>query len=196
MGYGFTPRFRAELVLPYIHREFRRASHDGDVERDSESGLGDITVLGRYTALDRVVSDESLVRVELFARAELPTGDSDLRKEEESDDGGHHEDEAPSGIHDHDLALGSGSLDAILGTNAFATWKRLYNTSGFQYSVRGNGNHDDRFANDLHFHTSLGALLILRHDASLGFAARLAGETKGKDTQGGEKEDGSGITAV
>jgi hypothetical protein len=197
--------------VPFINREFYRLK-DQAIDRDDVSGLGDMTILGRFTAVDRVMSDASLVRIELFAGLELPTGDTDeLAEEEEGDDGAlasgspsttalpkprHGGHSGPTGIHDQDLALGSGSLDAILGINAFATYRRFFGATGFQYAVRGNGDHDYRYDNDLSFNFGVGGYLLTHSVTSLGLEARLTGETKGNDKQHGETLTGSNLTAL
>jgi len=197
VGYGFRAPWRIELTLPFISREYRRLE-DESANRGDESGLGDVTVTTRFTALDRVLSDESLVRVELFAGIELPTGDSDRLAAEDDDhdheQGGH--DAELTGIHDHDLALGSGSVDALLGLNAFATYRRLFGVAGFQYGVRGRGAHDYRYDNDFSFYSGLGGYLLLHAPVDLAVEARLAGETKGNDEQDGETVTGSNLTAL
>jgi len=209
LGYGFRAPWRIELTLPFINRQYRRWK-DESVDRGEESGLGDITIVTRFVAVDRVVSDESLVRVELFAGLELPTGDADRLEEEEGDAHGpdtpvsakppvqpRHGDEIErTGIHDHDLALGSGSVDALLGINVFATYRRLFGTAGFQYGVRGRGAHDYRYDNDLSFYCGLGGYLLLHTPVNLAVEARLAGETKGNDEQDGETVTGSNLTAL
>lgn len=195
VGYGFRAPWRIELTLPFISREYRRLD-DESAARGDESGLGDVTLTTRFTALDRVLSDESLVRVELFAGIELPTGDTDLLAEEDHDH--EHEEGATerTGIHDHDLALGSGSVDALLGLNAFATYRRLFGVAGFQYGVRGRGAHDYRYDNDLTFYCGLGGYVLLHAPVNLAVEARLAGETKGNDEQDGETVTGSNLTAL
>ena len=209
VGYGFTRPFRVELNLPFINREFRRLK-DESIDRDDVTGLGDAALVGRYTAVDRVLSDNSLVRLELFAGVELPTGDTDELEEEhdhEEPEAGLHSSDGPppprhggegepTGIHDQDLALGSGSVDVLLGANAFATYDRFFGTGGFQYGVRGHGAHDYQYANDLSFHFGVGGYLLTHSLMSLGLEARLTGETKGNDDQSGEKVSGTEMTAL
>lgn len=209
LGYGFTGPWRVELSMPFVNREYRRLK-DQAIDRGDETGLGDAAVTARFTALDRVLSDESLVRVEMFAGLELPTGDADLLREEDIEPSdvaanvtgkppkpAHHGGGSePTGIHDQDLALGSGSVDLLLGVNTFATYRRLFGTTGFQYAVRGHGSHEYRYANDLSFYFGLGGYVLIHEPFDLGLEARLAGETKGNDEQGGETLTGSNLTAV
>lgn len=207
-GYGFTAPWRIELTLPFINREYRRLK-DQTIDRDDESGLGDATVTARFTAIDRVLTDNSLLRVELFAGIELPTGDTDRLAE---DDGApadeaivrgemperprHGGDAGPTGIHDQDLALGSGSVDVVLGVNTFATYRRLFATAGFQYGVRGRGAHDYRYDNDLSFYLGVGGYVLVHSPFDVGIEAKLTGETKGNDEQDGETLTGSNLTAI
>jgi hypothetical protein len=209
LGYGFAAPWRIELTIPFIDREFRRLK-DQAIDRGNESGLGDVALTARFTAVDRVLSDASLVRIEAFAGLELPTGDADLLREEDLDTvdtgtsvagsppsyphhGGGNE---PTGIHDQDLALGSGSVDLLLGINTFATYRRLFGTAGFQYGVRGRGAHDYRYDNDLSFYVGLGGYLLAHSPLNLGVEARVAGETKGNDEQNGKTVTGSNLTAL
>jgi hypothetical protein len=53
------------------------------------------------------------------------------------------------GIHGHDLALGSGSVDGILGASTYASYDRFFMTAVVQYAVRREGAFDYRYANDL-----------------------------------------------
>jgi hypothetical protein len=209
LGYGFAGPWRVELTIPFINREYRRL-RDQSIDRNDESGLGDVALTGRWTAVDRVLNERSLVRVEMFTGLELPTGDGGLLRNEDAESGNttasatvaapvppHHGGSTePTGIHDQDLALGSGSVDLLLGVNTFATYRRLFGTAGFQYGVRGRGAHDYRYDNDLSFYLGLGAYLLVHSPLNLGIEARLAGETKGNDEQNGETVTGSNLTAV
>jgi hypothetical protein len=213
VGYGLAAiPLRLEVSVPFINREFRRLK-DARVDRDALTGLGDIALVARYTPVDRILTDDSLVRLELFAGFELPTGSTDELDDEEDDDEDpsfdrdssgtahlpkprHGGDAGPTGVHDEDLALGSGSLDFLVGANAFSTYRRLFAAAGFQYSVRGHGDHGYDYANDLTFHLGLGGYLSTHEPVNLALEVRLAGETKGNDSQRHETVTGSGITAL
>jgi len=209
VSYGFTAPWRIEMTIPFIDREFRRLKEQS-IDRGNESGLGDVAVTARFTAVDRVLNDASLVRIEAFAGLELPTGDADLLREEDiatentvasvtgapSSNPHHGGSNEPTGIHDQDLALGSGSVDLLLGINTFATYRRLFGTAGFQYGVRGRGAHDYRYDNDLSFYLGVGGYVVTHSPLDLGVEARVAGETKGNDEQNGETVIGSNLTAL
>ena len=100
------------------------------------------------------------------------------------------------GLHGHDLALGSGSVDGIVGGQIFWSWGRLFTTAAIQYAVRTTGSFDYHFANDLTWLGGPGWFVLLGHDYSLGLQALLAGETKGNDSQAGVQAHDTAITAL
>src|ERR1043166_9172436 len=71
----------------------------------------------------------------------VPTGDSSKLNTPDSD--------LPDGIGGHDLALGSGSYDGIVGTGIYGRWKRGFVTASVQYAIRSEGDFQHRYANDL-----------------------------------------------
>ena len=107
LGYGWTDRFSLQANLPFIDRQYRRP--EGFlIDKGSESGLGDVSLIGRFQLL-RKDSGELAFSWNAFGGLKLPTGSSKRLLEE------FNEVEIPgapeSGIHGHDLALGSGSLE-------------------------------------------------------------------------------------
>ena len=54
-----------------------------------------------------------------------------------------------SGVHGHDLALGSGSFDGIVGTGIYTRWTRAFFNASMQYAIRTKGDFDYQYANDL-----------------------------------------------
>ena len=93
-------------------REFRRQEAGGIVNGD-ESGLGDLSLLGSWAAYIGV-TENTITRLTLLGGLKLPSGNSRRLKEELRES-----DEVESGIHGHDLALGSGSVDGIVGAQLF-----------------------------------------------------------------------------
>lgn len=120
-GYNVGQRFGVSLNVPYIHRSFKRAE-GFEVEKGTESGLGDIALLGRFLVFKRFAHEFSIA-VTVLGGVEFPTGDSDrLREEvEEVEVPG----APPAGVHGNDLALGSGSFDGIVGVALNTSWKQL-----------------------------------------------------------------------
>lgn len=207
LGYQFTPRIGVQLNLPLITRQFERF-HDGHRERGNVSGPGDMTLLA-HVLVHSIVTEQSVFRFSLLGGIELPTGDSEFLGEElaeirragarrlvmrHSTPGPGDEHEEPSGVHGHDLALGSGSVDWLVGGEVFWSWKRAFVTGALHYAIRTEGDFGYRFANELSWSGGPGAYLLLGHDYSLALQARLNGETKGKDHQAGATLHDTAIT--
>lgn len=218
-GYNLTPRFGLQLGLPIISRTYRRLE-DGRAVDGDESGVGDLTLVGNWLALSRA-GEQSVLRISLLGGLKLPSGDPD-RLREESAEGHHHDEEtglrrgitplhtepspggeapvehheAESGIHGHDLALGSGSVDGIVGGTLFYSWRRLFVTAAGQYAIRTEGAFGYTYANDLSWSGGPGVLAVLTHRATLGVQTLFSGETKGKDDLQGVAADDTGITAL
>ena len=191
-GYNFSHSVGVQLNVPLISRSFRRPEGFA-IDRGTESGLGDISLTGHLNAY-RYESMDWTVSWNLLAGIKLPTGDSGRLAEELN------EVEVPgapeSGVHGHDLTLGSGSVDGLVGSSVYARWKRLFVGASVQYAIRAEGDYDYRFANDLTWSGGPGVLLALQDDYTISLQANCTGETKGKDTFAGEKAEDTGITAV
>lgn len=219
-GYQFNRRFGLSLVVPLIHRGFRRATAGG-VENGTVAGFGDLSLVANVLAYD-YTSEETVLLVSLFGGLQLPSGDSsELGDEvgEGHDEGpidprnppdffssrlagdfrGRHDpggEAVPSGIHGHDLALGSGAVDGLVGAQAFASWKRLFATANVQYSINGTGSFDYRYANDFIASGAPGVFLLLDDDYTFGAQPLVSVETKGKDDLDGRPVDDTGFTGV
>ncbi len=193
VGYQVNDRFGVQVNVPYIDRSFKRA--DGfAIDRGTEAGIGDVTLTGHFRAYQHSTEDTLFVW-EVLGGVKLPTGSSDRIAEELAE-----EDPLPgapeSGIHGHDLALGSGSYDGIVGTGVFFNWQRFFLTSGLQYSIRSRGDFDYRYANDLSWYFKPGGYLLLEHEETLGLQLAVSGETKGKDDLNGVKAEDTGVISV
>jgi hypothetical protein len=213
-GYQIHPRFRVQLNFPLIVRDFRRLTADGTQNGD-ESGPGDLTLTGSVLAWSWV-SEASVVNLSFLAGVKFPTGDSNRLREEEPPDprdllnehlrpfsidrgGAAHGDGAEgveSGIHGHDLALGSGSFDAIIGGDLIATYDRVYWTTAIQYSIRTRGSFDYEYADELVVNAGPGFFLLAEDDYTFGLGATLLTETKGKDNIDHDILDDTGITSL
>jgi outer membrane putative beta-barrel porin/alpha-amylase len=190
-GYNFNPRFGLSVNIPYIHRSFRRAE-GFEIETGTESGLGDMSLLGRFVAYSKPEHDYSIF-VSLLAGVEFPTGDSDRLQEEVE------EEEVPgappSGVHGNDLALGSGSFDPIVGLSSNARWKRFSFALDLQYFIRTRGDFGYRFGSELSVSGGPGFYLLFEEDKTLALLANINYETKAHDRVAGEKRD-DGILAA
>jgi hypothetical protein len=81
-----------QLVVPVVSRTWRRIE-DEKVQRGSDAGIGDITLLAHYVPVNYANGD-LLARLRMFGGVELPTGDAHYLGEESAP--GHHGDEEDS----------------------------------------------------------------------------------------------------
>ena len=191
-GYNLTEHFGLQLNVPVVYRTFKRP--EGlEIDRGTESGFGDVSLVANWIAYRRL-QENFTFSWSLLGGIKFPTGSTDRIKEEfnEMETPG----APPSGIHGHDLTLGTGSFDGIVGTGVFTRWKRAFFTANMQYAIRTEGDFDYEFANDLTWSGGPGFYLLLSHRYTLGLQAVVSGETKGRDTFQGEKAEDTGVTAV
>jgi hypothetical protein len=210
-GYNITSRFALQLNVPYIYREFRRPEGFA-IESGNVAGPGDFSLLGKavlfhYASAARRefdVSGKNPVAIERepdltaslvgLAGIKFPTGATGRLKEE------FHESEIPgapvSGIHGHDLTLGTGSYDGIFGAQASLRYKNCFAELNGQFTWRGQGAHDYRFANDLTWSAGPGYYLVRRRDVLVGCQCAVTGEHKDVDTFRGQPAQDTGITSV
>ena len=191
VGYNFTDRIGAQFNLPVIYREFRRP-RGPIIENGTQFGIGDVSLLGNFVAYRSMHKDYTLT-VSLLGGLKFPTGNSSHLKEPdvESENG-----LPASGIAGHDLALGSGSVDGILGTSVYARWKHVFLNAGFQYAARTEGDFGHQYANDFTWGGGPGYFIILTDDYSIALQALVSGESKGKDTSHGVPDEDSAVTSV
>ena len=194
--YALSDNFAFQLNVPLIRRSFRRPLEDGRIEKGREEGLGDIALVARYSPLRHKEIDKFFFW-QIFSGLKIPSGDSS-RLREETDPEHVHEEEGDelSAIHGHDLVLGTGSFDFIVGAAALAQKNRLFANATVQYVLRTEGDFDYQFADDLQWHFSAGAYLYLEHKATLSLAARLSGEFKDKDRFQGKPAEDTRITSL
>jgi len=211
-GYTFNSRFALQLNVPLIYRSFERPEGFA-IDRGTESGLGDISLLAKFVAYHTEIGgqrslnfgDSKSPKMEtqdpdftfsalLLAGIKFPTGDSSRIKEE------FNEIEIPgapvSGIHGHDLTLGTGSYDGIFGVQTSLRYKNFFFQGDVQFTLRGDGLHQYHFANDLSWGGGPGYYFIRRRDTVLGLQFVVSGEHKDVDRFRGEPAEDTGITSV
>ena len=210
-GYDLTSRFALQINAPLIYREFKRPE-GFQIDRGTVSGLGDIslllkTVLFHYASPGRrsfefrdknpiAIGHEPdfTVSAILLTGIKFPTGDSSRLEEE------FHEVEIPgapeSGIHGHDLTLGTGSYDGIFGEQTSLRYKNFFVETNVQFTLRGDGTHQYHFANDLIWGGGPGYYLVRRREAIFGVQFVVSGEYKDLDRFRGKKAEDTGITSV
>jgi hypothetical protein len=212
-GYSFTSRFALQINIPLIYRTFERPE-GFRVDRGTESGLGDVSlllksVLFHYASPGRREmhfdpGNKSPVMVDhgpdftasmvLLTGLKFPTGDTDRIKEE------FNEVEVPgapeSGIHGHDLTLGTGSYDGIFGGQGSLRYKSLFFQADLQFTLRGDGLHQYHFANDLTCSGGPGYYFIRNQGAIVGLQFVVSGEEKDVDRFRGKEAEDTGINSV
>jgi hypothetical protein len=183
VGYNLNPRFGVQFNLPLIYRAYGSDS-GGD---HAESGIGDATLIGNVLLFQKLEEDVTFT-FSALGGVKFPTGDSNRLNPNEPD--------FATGIGGHDLTLGSGSYDGLIGTSVYARWKRSFLTANMQYAIRSEGSFDYQFANDLSWNGGPGAYLLLTHENTLAVQVVVSGETKGQDTINGASTDDTEETIV
>ena len=192
IGYDFARALGVQLAVPLVSRSFQRW-HNGALDRGSVSGIGDVSFLAHWAPI-HIQRSDYLISARLYAGLSLPTGDSSRVLEEGAEGGG--DDSTPSGIHGHDLALGTGSVSGIFGADARVQWKRFFATAGIEGTARTKGAHGYTFADEMSFHGSLGAFLVDGDDFNLALAALCTGSSKGQDVFMGDTATDTSGTVV
>jgi hypothetical protein len=210
-GYSLTSRFALQINVPFIYRSFRR-SEAFAIDEGNVGGLSDVSLLGkavlfRYDSATRRefnVEGKNPIAIEhepdftasivALAGIKLPTGATARLKEEFS------ETETPgapvSGIHGHDLTLGTGSYDGIFGGQSSLRYKNSFAQADLQFTLRGDGAHQYRFANDLAWSGGPGYYFIRSRSTIVGCQCVVSGEHKDVDRFRGQPAEDTGITSV
>lgn len=210
-GYELNDRFAFQLNLPVIYREFKRPE-GFQIDHGTESGIGDLSLLLRTVAFRYSrgggrtfdTSGKNPVAIDLepdltFAAILLtgikfPTGDTSRLEEE------FHEVEVPgappSGIHGHDLTLGTGSYDGAFGEQNSLRYKSFFLETNVQFTLRGDGDHQYHFANDLVWNGGPGYYFIRDAQTVAGLQFEVSGEHKDVDRFRGKPAEDTGITSV
>lgn len=211
-GYDINSRFALQLNVPLIYRSFERPE-GFEIDRGTESGLGDVSLLGRlivfhyehHAAAALKFDDPKNPHFEkheadftasgiLMAGIKFPTGDTSRIREEfdEVDIPGAPE----SGIHGHDLTLGTGSYDGIFGGEVSLRYRNFFFQADAQFALRGAGAHQYDFANDISWSGGPGFYFIRNDHAIVGLQFVVSGEHKDLDRFRGAPVEDTGITSV
>jgi hypothetical protein len=181
-GYNFNRRFGLQFNLPYIYRDYGDNTMSGNV-----SGFGDASLVANLLLYKMSGADWTLDWTGLGG-IKFPTGDSGELGVPDS--------ALPPGIGGHDLALGSGSWDGLVGTGFSLRWKRAFLDGQMQYAIRTGGDFQHQYANDWSWSGGPGAYLLLNDNYTLAVQAAVSGESKGRDTFAGVPDDDSAETVV
>lgn len=195
-SYRFNERYGLQLNVPFVYRSFQRTEGDS-IKRGNLSGIGDIFLIGYYAPFQRKTPFAQFTW-KVLGGLKFPTGNSDRIGEELLEGEGEEEEGAlqPSGVHGHDITLGSGSWDTLIGTDIYGRRAQWFYSGHLQYVIRTRGDFDYRFANDLLWDAGAGYYLKNRGDWIVGLQGLFTGEHKGEDQLGSEKTDDTAITSV
>jgi hypothetical protein len=160
------------------------------------------------------MNERSVMRVTLLGGLKFPTGDSSRLREEKENreraEGGaaasastgsglgrilqadHIPAGSPSGINGHDLALGSGSWDGVVGGSAYGSFDRVFLTANTQYSPRSEGSYGYQYGNEIAWLVTLGGYVLLRHDSTLALQFVTSGTYQRPDTLDGTSTSAEG----
>jgi hypothetical protein len=211
-GYQLNESLDLQFNVPLIYRSYQRPV-GSVIQTGTESGLGDASLIGNFTAYRKIEKDFS-INWSVLAGVKFPTGDtSRLGDAEYHSTGGSHGFHAATGssgatatttavqatnngVWSHSLALGSGSLDGVVGTSVSARWKRAFFNAGVQYSVNTEGDYSHQYANDLTWQGGPGFYFALKEDYTLSLQAVVSGDNRGDDTFSGVPDGHSAETIV
>jgi hypothetical protein len=214
VGYRFADRWSAQLSVPYLSK---------DLGGDSESGLGDLTALALYRAVN-AIEGERIVLVDVYAGLKMPTGDSDRLEEErnaalpeEAEHAEEHHDEhaehagffAGHAGEDHvveadeehghaighHVALGSGSWDGIFGARGLAQQGRWRGSAEAQYAARTEGDYDYEYGDEFIARAGARYFALLDHQGSVALGADLSREWSDDNQVLGDDQPGTGKSA-
>jgi hypothetical protein len=188
-----TEEFSVSFQAPMIYRAFRRPAHER-TDEGNFSGMGDGLFICRYEPL---VCDEDGVALRggVSAGVKLPTGSSH-RLQEELRSHHHDDEEFDSAIHGHDLALGSGSFDAVLGLDFSATSEIFYGRAGIVYFARTQGDFGYQFGDTLIVAGGPGAFLYRQKDCTVGLEGIITYDLQQSDTFRDRTEMDTGASSI
>jgi hypothetical protein len=220
-GYDFGSMFGLQVNVPIIARDYHRLRNrqlvdgrikDGVMTHGNISGVGDVSLIGILRPWSHVTTN-TLLRFTLIGGLKMPSGDpgklveeQKLRRQAEAATprpvaagrvvSAHHIPEgSPSGINGHDLALGSGSIDGIIGGAAFGSWKRLFTTWSVQHAIRMEGAYRYQYGDETNWFVGVGGYALLAHNYSLTLQVVTAGKHQGTDTLEGKSMAANGKPA-
>ena len=211
-GYSFNSHFAMQVNVPLIYRSFTRPEGFA-IDRGTESGLGDVSLLAKFVAFHtesggrREVNfdDPKSPRLQVhepdftfstvcIGGVKFPTGDSNRLKEEFNEV--EVEGAPESGIHGHDLTLGTGSYDGIFGGQASLRYRNFFFQQDVQFTLRGDGLHQYHFANDLTWSGGQGYYFVRNPRTIVGLQGVISGEYKDVDRFRGKVAADTGTTSV
>jgi hypothetical protein len=179
-GYNISSQTAIQVNAPLVVRNYDHFERYAKV-RDTEAGLGDMSVLGTYSPYSYNDIDSRFF-IAGMGGLKLPTGDTGSLTRAANADGT----SADVRIQGRGLTLGTGSVDIPLGLVAYGRTDRVQIFSSAQYTIRTEGAAGYQFANDLSWSVSPGWLFLIGEEESLSCSIAFSGEYKGSDRVNGE----------
>lgn len=212
-GYNFNSWLGVSVNIPVTYLNFRRTDLRYSLtappvlftEKGTEFGLGDTALIGRVTVFQKSAMRYG-VFVNLLGGVKFPTGDASRLDSEVAQarlfesllpPGTPHDPLAHSvaSVHQHMLALGSGSYDGVFGLTANARWKRWFFNGQFQYYLRTKGEAGFQYGDELIVSGGPGAYVFFGDSWTLSLQANAIYDTMGRDELIGKISDRTGETA-
>jgi len=196
LGYQISPDLNVQLNLPYIYRAYQNVnlSNTGLV-RGQVNGLGDIRLVLNYVALREETPDWAL-SWRVSGGVKLPTGDSHLLDNEDPAAPLNDLTSGNNAVGGHDLALGSGSYDAIISTGITFDWQKFLFTADADFTIRGTGRDGYRYSNEFGWSAGPGYRVWQDENHVLTAQVLATGEYKAADTAQGGGTDDTFVSAV
>jgi hypothetical protein len=202
--YNFSEQFGVSLNVPIIYRDFHRVQivpGQGELEdeRGTIFGAGDLSLIGRWTPL-RISEMKYSIIGSVFGGVKFPTGNTERLDREVDQELAlppifqQSHAHATGGIHQHDLTLGSGSIDGIFGAAITFRWDRWFFSSQGQYYLRTEG-HSYQFGDEIMISGGPGAYILLNKASTLTLQANAGYDTMAQDTILGQRSTETGFTA-
>jgi len=212
-SYNITRWLGVSLNVPIVYHHFQRAEIRYSLteaavfrtEHGSEFGLGDMSLISRFTVYEKHEMKYSF-GFNVLAGVKFPTGDTDRIADEVEqtriydalslpgvphDPLGH----SISGVHQHDLSPGSGSFDGIFGLTMNSRWSRWFFNAQFQYYLRTEGESGYEKGDEFMASGGPGAYLWSGKSATVNLQANAGYDTMNRDVIGGRKSEFTGMTA-
>jgi len=178
--YGLGNGFDVRLVMPIISKKLSLTiPQNYKVAKLSNSGIGDISIIGRYSLLNQKKGDPLFLSI--GAGIKVPTGKTDKKFK------------TPKGnLAVPQLQNGTGSVDFIIEAGATKILKNSRIDSSIVYKVAGDGDNNYKFGNILKWNIGYSYALTNAFDLQL----ELDGIHSSKHKQNGKKLADMGGTKI